>query len=464
MGSHPNVLGIGLPQNTGFDCITDRFISKRNLLEFDLVILDAKAIKNEWAEKRPGLDRSEVAHDLYGEFLLRSGDFERFAEAGRDLIVILRPLPVDGPFNLAEFGAIRLIDCEESHGENVQWVGAPEILKSIPELQLPMSYSATIEPAEELRPLYRGRRSGDLVGACYDHGSGLIIYMPPTLAWDGGGGQANLQKKTYLEGLTKLPALLRETIKGVRPSLPPWSERYILKPEAALISDLANIDAQLSALKARREQKELILLQEQQWKHLFVSHDDVLVQAVIKAFNALGIAAVPGPKVHADALATYKGRLAAVEIKGKTKSAARSDADECQVWVSELIAAQTADAEEIRTKPVIAAYRQRLAELGIELGEPEADNPQPLPVKGILIINTYRDTPLGERRADDFPHAMLDTVERNGQCALSALQLLGMVHAAREDESQKDALASMLFDTVGRLERFETWQAFFEGD
>ncbi len=172
----------------------------------------------------------------------------------------------------------------------------------------------------------------------------------------------------------------------------------------------------------------------------------------------LGINAVHGPKSHADIIASYAERLAVLEVKGKTNSASRANAQQCTTWVSELRAAIVSEPEQ--RDPVTQAYLQCVEKLGFQLGDFHRSDAEPPQVKGILLINSYRDTPLDQRTQPSFPHAMHRTIVDGKLCALTTLQLLGMVLRARENASELAHLLETLFETVGVTEESTEWEAF----
>lgn len=78
---------------------------------------------------------------------------------------------------------------------------------------------------------------------------------------------------------------------------------------------------------------------------------------------------------------------AVVEVKGVGKSAAEKHAAQLEKWVA-------------------SAYEQTGA----------------MP-KGILVVNTWRETPLSERTKEAFPAQMLPYSEGRGHCLVTGLQL-----------------------------------------
>jgi hypothetical protein len=85
--------------------------------------------------------------------------------------------------------------------------------------------------------------------------------------------------------------------------------------------------------------------------------------------------------------------------------------------------------------------------------------------KGILVIGTFRKTPLEARDPQqDFPEPVLRLIEREEICALTGLQLLGMVLECRSDPSQKGAVRNEILSTCGVLTRGRDWKTFLSLD
>lgn len=131
------------------------------------------------------------------------------------------------------------------------------------------------------------------------------------------------------------------------------------------------------------------------------------------ALEKLGFRVDAGPDGQDDLVAKYGEKYAVIEVKGRDQaSAGEKDAAQLEKWNSRFY-------EEQGKEP-----------------------------KSILVVNAYRQLPLDKRAGEVFPNQMLKYCERKGQCLISGLQLLCLVHSANS-EAERQAAAESLFGTTG---------------
>ncbi len=154
-------------------------------------------------------------------------------------------------------------------------------------------------------------------------------------------------------------------------------------------------------------------------------HDSALEGAVDRVLTDLGMKVEPGPKGRVDRTATYGDRKFAVEVQGVKRGAKEDHARALIIWVQE-VALQ--------------------------------DGKDP---KGLLVVNPYRDTPLAERGGNNpWPGDTIKICERQGHCAMTGLQLLGLYLDARADDTKREQLIERMFRTEGLFNGYEDWSQF----
>ena len=470
------VFRIGLPRNELEPSF--KFLTRQNLLEFDLIIWDPRSLLTEIVEDATnahedlsGLLSERFGTDLEIKLSQRTDEILEFVKSGRDLIVIATILPIlnyeirgttsSMSIDLGSFGGLGEINWKDNHGQAVEWVGPPSIVQDFPNLTISLAYSAMCEPSEHFIPLYQVPNSDGVVGGYlkFKDAGGYIIFVPRTRDWNVSYSKALATKNAYLDALTHLPNALR-ALQSSRVELPAWSNTFVLPEEKNALQQIAIQQKNITDIEAAITTHQNLLGEERRWKHLFTAFDDPLVGAVLRALEYLGVMAVRGPKNHADIIACLGGRLATLEVKGKTGSAARKNAEQCKTWVSELITAQLSEGDERKNDTVTKSYLQCLKELDVSVCDPGDPDAQPIEVKGILLINTYRDLPLDQRTEPDFPHPMLRTITGGSLCALTTLQLLGLVLKGRTLSSDRDRLAQLLFNHTGVVAECTNWKEF----
>ena len=127
-----------------------------------------------------------------------------------------------------------------------------------------------------------------------------------------------------------------------------------------------------------------------------------------------------------DLIIKYNEKIAVIEVKGVSKSAAEKHVTQLEKWVSEY-----------HLKNEIKA-------------------------KGILVINAFKDVPLSERKEKPFPDQMLPYSQKREHCLITGLQLLGLYLDCVNNLSKKEKMINLLFETNGIFKEYEDWENFLE--
>ncbi|MFC5266264.1 hypothetical protein ACFPJ1_29470 [Kribbella qitaiheensis] len=207
-------------------------------------------------------------------------------------------------------------------------------------------------------------------------------------------------------------------------SLPSWTAEYKFPTEARRSAEQVALEAELSELQVRIESLNAEQARDEQWKTLIAGSGASLERRVREAFELVGFTFEQVDPGRSDLKGEYQGRRVVVEVKGLSKSAAEKNAAQLEKWVSE------------------------------ELAEERE-------VKGVLVVNTWRELPVASRTEADFPNQMLKYCEQRGHCLLTGLQLLSMVRACLDSPDRKSEIASLVLDTVGPVENWSDLASIF---
>lgn len=112
---------------------------------------------------------------------------------------------------------------------------------------------------------------------------------------------------------------------------------------------------------------------------------------------------------------------AVVEVKGVGKSAAEKHAAQLEKWVASAM---------------------------------DDDGKTP---KGLLIVNTWRNTPLSERTGEDFPAQMIPYCRARNHCLITGLQLFTIRHAIEQDAKAAARWRKKILKTSGQLTGTPVW-------
>src|SRR5207248_9381894 len=79
--------------------------------------------------------------------------------------------------------------------------------------------------------------------------------------------------------------------------------------------------------------------------------------------------------------------------------------------------------------------------------------------KGLLVVNTWRDTPLVERTGEDFPAQMLPFSQSRGHCLATGLDLFVTRAEIQADASRAVYWRQKMLATAGRLADVPDWRS-----
>jgi hypothetical protein len=307
-----------------------------------------------------------------------------------------------------------------------------------------MSYRVVLD-GPSLNPLLTVRTTQkttgrpDVVAGFVRVGDGLIIYVPDAQ----GPGQP------YWRALEALPTKLRDVSKS---RIPAWTDGFRTKWEADAFDAVGTRKAEVALLTKQIEGFEAQIDSERSLKRLFVGSGTEFEQAVADALRELGLQVVNGPHPRADLLCTNGRRVAAVEAKGVDGGAKEEYVRQVMMWMPEVDAARFLKSS--GTDPQLDGYVQRLEKLDLSAIDEGTD------CKGILVLGTFRQLPLDQRPQPDFSDNPVAVMVRQDICALTGLQLFGLVMEVREDPTRKETIASALFETRGVLDLCRDWRQY----
>lgn len=207
-------------------------------------------------------------------------------------------------------------------------------------------------------------------------------------------------------------------------TLPEWSKRFLLPGEDKQRAFLFQKEAELQKLITDISSLKEKLAKTEKYKLLLSGSGRALEVQVETVLKELGFASSKVEAGRDDLIVTYNDKVAVVEIKGVSKSAAEKHAAQLEKWVSEYMTNQG-------HKP-----------------------------KGLLIVNAYCETPLDERSEPAFPSQMITYSVNREHCLLTTIQLLGIYYYVNAHPEEKDKIISELFDTKGIYERFTDYTSY----
>ena len=415
-----------------------------NLYEHELIFLSPSQLLAEMNAQ------AVVNKGILDRFIRRLGELVEWVERGHTLVVLgLMPAPFSWAANnqgpqrtalekLKPFDALTLTF---KSGNSIQAV--PSVTALFEGIVQSMSYRVVLDgpslnPLLTVRTTHRTTGRPDIVAGFIRVGDGLIIYAP----------DAQAPGQPYWRALEALPAELHDSSKS---PIPAWADDFRTKGETAAFDELSTRKAEVQELTNKIERLDAQIDSARGLKRLLVGTGVEFEQAVADALRELGLQVVNGPHPRADLLCTNGRRIAAVEAKGVDGGAKEEYVRQVMMWMPEVDAARSWTGG--MTDPQLDGYVQQLAKLDLSAIEDKD-------CKGILVLGSFRQTPLDKRPQSDFPENPVAVMVRQDICALSGLQLFGPVMDVRANPERKEKIADALFATRGVLDLCSDWRSY----
>lgn len=436
---------------------SQNFLDAYNLVEFENIIVIASGVFN----GVPYIRDSRV--EMYQQFEHlsdwcneRSDEIMEWVSSGGTLIVTIDHISCFQLISLSShrycFSDLKFfegIKTSYKTGKLVEFCGPPSAMHHFAPLMSDALYNYVLELSGPT-PLFRvsGTRcgTGEPVGAMRRIGKGRVLFVPPV--------NANNQVPFY----TALIEFAAHDASQSQYSLPEWTKDYLLPREMTALDEKSTIERQIEELRFRQTQLTEAVSREQQLKALFTATGEPLVDAVLLVFQELGLKTCKGPHPRADLIGVNSERPIGIEVKGLDGCAREANLRQVDRWKAEIDLAIASLPADLKRDSDLLRYAETLSELGIKLHQEEISDPY----KGIMVINTYRGIPLANRNDPDFPVPLLKKIEASHVCALTGVQLLGLLLEAREEPEKKSEIISRLLSTDGVIYEATGWQRYLK--
>jgi hypothetical protein len=208
--------------------------------------------------------------------------------------------------------------------------------------------------------------------------------------------------------------------------LPDWTNDYLLPGERNERENLTNIEKEIALLIDEKTLSQNRLNSHLPLKQLWSGTGINLENAAKMVFEELGFTLLHSEPGRDDIIMKWGEQIVIVEVKGQSKSAAEKNAAQLEKWVS----SYKADHD---------------------------DSP-----KGILLVNTYRELSIENRKLPSFPDQMLKySIDRN-HCLLTTVQLCTLMLHCRANPHDKNVEVDKMISTTGVYESLNSWKDYIE--
>jgi hypothetical protein len=406
-----------------------------NFDEYDQIFLNFASLSAELVQK-PTTETMKFRIILLNQWVRRG-----------NTLVILNVMPVWAQplgqwVNAFEpFGGVGFQSVE---GSRIEACGPREALELLTGLIEHMSYKFVLT-GDELKPLLRVRtanKSGptQVVAGVRQLDAGQIIYLPKL--------NGNPAKWTLpLAAIQKLTAVLTRREPD---ELPDWTHQFHSEPERAALAEIGALQVDVARIRAEIARHQIGLDDAVRLKQLIAGSGQGFADAAASALKELGFRVIEGQHPRADLVVSDGSRIAAVEVKGVEGPIAERHLRQLWAWMTEIDNILSMQPEE-RSKEQ-KDYAAAIAKLETRVGDFDC--------KGLLIVGTFRMTPLDTRSEPDLPDPVEKRIGAADVCILTGLQLLGLVLAGRNDPKIKPLVVQELMNTRGRMHRALDWTEF----
>jgi len=388
---------------------TEKFIyrSDRTFIDFDFLILDYAAILKDQLESHGAV------------FMSRKDGLKEFIDHRKGPLIIFAPNPMAVKFMIngqnPHMSALLPISPFAVAKESGQVMS---IVPSTPFASFFSKYLANFHYTSYFKN-FTGKTLIEVpltkkVIAFYNEE--CVVLPPLKQPFDKG------EEREFLKELIDIVSTVRKNPGQI--ALPNWALNYQLPGEGNILTEIENLKEQRNNIVNKLTEKEILFEEIERKKLLFTSSGNELEGEIEKLFRELGFEILEAEEGRDDLIVKFGDAVAVVEIKGVTGTSAEKHAAQLEKWV-------TTYYERTDVKP-----------------------------KGILLVNSHRETVLESRTQDTFPHQMLKFSMQREHCLLSTVQLLGLYFEIKEDESKKENLIQELLSTVGVYNKFNNWQKF----
>jgi hypothetical protein len=428
------------------------FRSPVSFLDFDLLIWNPSRLFTEYdtdsyTPKHQGCRNisDDDSPKILDDISRRKGEIAEMINLGRIVIVVLPPPEKCyyatgfkefsgsgknrvttrhvGELNLLSSIPVKDISTVVAEGKNIELKGS-EPFKTYWSKMKDYHYYEAYSTSKVGQPFVFIKGTEKLVGTWISTKRGVFLFMPAFYGRE--SFKTNKDYQTVCDIFVKAVLDLSKELKKSTGdfALPEWTKRFLLPgedEERSLLSqqeaDLQKLLGQISSLKEK-------IANIQKYKLLLSGSGRALEVQVSDVLKAIGFAIEKVEAGRDDLIISYHDKVAVVEIKGVSKSAAEKHAAQLEKWVSEY-----------------------LSDKGIK-------------PKGILIVNAYCETCLDERSEPAFPDQMISYSVNRDHCLLTTAQLLGIYYHINDHPDEKDTIISELYETKGIYKGFEDYTAY----
>ena len=436
------------------DDLASTFSSDTSCFDFDIVLWDpAGSFEGyaNYAENHRGLPALSDAQSarMLTDVIRRRDEFVEFLKSGRTLIVVARPsqdcyvatgeVHTSGTGrNASKTRIVRKFDLHaalpikdptfvRAAGTRIEPVGDGPIQAVLRAHAKHVQYVATIgEPPGTVVARVKGTAQA-VSSVVRTKGGGLLYFVPgTTFVADYSDDEGEVWPDEARKFQTNLIDALALVAGVADLSRPAWAQRFATRKALDSRAEVVKQQAAVARARRRLTKAEEAADRAELLDQLYLGTGRQLELRVADVMRVLGgVVSEPEPG-RADWTVNFDGQLAVLEVKGRKGSAAEKDAAQLEKWVAGALEASGSNS------------------------------------KGVLVVNTWRETPLDERTQTDFPDQMIPYSTARNHTLITGLELFCIAQDVLADPLRKDFWRTKILTTSGRITDTPGWRDFLQ--
>lgn len=292
-----------------------------------------------------------------------------------------------------------------------------------------LSYSAVISRAPGSPLAHVTGTSRQVASVQRSTAGGHLILMPPVdLERSFENEEEALDDDDiWMDGAHEFQVDLLAAIEGLAGKVsarPQWADRFATAEQTKIRESITARQKRIESSRAKLAKLQQEAEAAESRDQLFLGTGRALELEVREVLQLLGGTVTEPEPGRDDWRVSFGTARAVVEVKGVVKSAAEKHAAQLEKWVATAL-------EESGEAP-----------------------------KGLLVVNTWRETPLDERTEADFPDQMLKYCIGREHCLVTGLQMFVIREEIEADPSRAEYWRKALLDTAGVLLEARDWQNY----
>lgn len=401
------------------------FLSDSYILDDDLLIVDLQTVSTEIhnsLQLSGGVAHHTRFNEVGNQVMEQKTKLLEFYKHNGNVILILNHYPIisirvrnaNSAVTSTEIDLLKIfypthdpIKYIKQNGETLEFDNSFEELKS----WCKFNFQTLIEDNKNAKSLMWTKKAKSMVAFSVHIENGILIAIPG-FRYDG-SNIAQLRHDVF-KGLVTLQGVLKKaTIDDSEQ--PEWIKEYRIGQEHVVAEQANEIENKIDLLRQDLKEKTEVLDHYNHLKTLLYLDGTLLEEVVKGCLIKLGFGVEQPPGNDVDLIVQEHGFAAVIEVKGVSKSGAKNHVRQLENWVSNYSIQHNADA------------------------------------KGILILNSYKNTPINERTEIDFPPDMVEYSKQRNHCLLLTKDLLNILIDFEQNKIEKKDIIKLLSECSGVL-------------